>query len=463
MKGPLARFYQFIRHGVWTIDADKLSRLNRYLVKLLRIIILAVEDYTEKKLMLQASALTFYSILSLVPVVAMVFGIAKGFGLEDRLRDSLFNQFSQQPELLHQILDFVNRLLANTEGGLMALLGFLILIWSVVQVLSNIEMSFNSIWQVSTPRTWVRKFTDYLSIMLLSPIFIVGSGSFTIFISAFITEFAKDWISLGPLRDILIFSINFTPYFLSSLLFTLLYMVMPNTRVEFKSAAVAGIIAGISFQIFQWGYIEFQVGVSRINAIYGSFAFLPLFIIFLQMAWIIVLIGAEVSYSLQNIEMHVDERIQFKPSQKDRLVMALAIMSYAGQRFMKGEPAPSGQEIANFTGLPYRPVKEFCRELCGCGLLSRVMRNHRDGSAYQPAVALSKLNISYIIEKLDSIGEHREVLSQADTLKPFQQLVQSLYHENQESSYNYNIDQLIEMHLREAKPELDANENTEIL
>ncbi len=444
VRSPIRKIFAFIGHGIWTIDIEKLNRRNRYLVKLLRIILIAIKDFKEKKLILQASALTFYSLLSLVPVIAMIFGIAKGFGLEERLRQELFRAFEKQPELLEQVLAFVNKLLANTQGGLVAGFGFVLLLWSVLQVLSNVEMSFNTIWQVSASRTWVRKFTDYLSIMLIAPLFIIASGSATIFISAFITEFAQQWISFGLLKELIIFSIKFLPYLLSAILFTLIYMVMPNTRVEFRSALVAGIVAGSIFQLFQWGYVEFQVGVSRLNAIYGSFAFFPLFITFLQIAWVIVLIGAEVSYSLQNIDLHVDDRQHFTPSNKDKLIMAMAILTYSARRFQKGEEPVGSEELAEYLDLPYKPVKEFCQELCRANLLSEVLRSHKNGNAYQPAVSLQLMDIAYIMHQLDQVGDKAESLHLSPVLKRFASLVDRIYEETRGSSHNIHISDLLE-------------------
>lgn len=402
--------------------------------------ILAVEDFGEKKLILQASALTFYTLLSIVPVVAMVFGIAKGFGLEQRLREQLFYSFSQEPELLEKLLGFVNSLLANTQGGLVAGFGFVILIWSVLQVLSSIEMSFNSIWQITSNRSWVRKFTDYFSILLLAPLFIVAAGSATIFISAFITEFAERWISMGFLKQIIIFSINLIPYVLNALLFMLIYIIIPNTRVRFKPALVAGIIAGFSFQLFQWGYIEFQVGVSRYNAIYGSFAFFPLFITFLQVAWIIVLIGAEVSYSLQNVDLHVDERQHFIPSNKQKLILALTVMALTARKFEDGEEPYSAQELSQKLDLPYKVIKEFCNELCRAGLLSEIVASDEEGdTTYQPAVGLDKMDVSYVMYKLDEISPIAKAFNLPESLRASEELVEKLYRESTNSELNLHV------------------------
>jgi membrane protein len=443
VKKYTGKIFQFIRNGIWTVDVSQLSQRNRYFVKFLRIIILAIENFQAKNLILQASALTFYSLLSIVPVAAMIFGIAKGFGLEERLRQELFNSFEHQPELLEQVLGFVNGLLANTQGGLVAGFGFILLLWSVLQVLSNIEESFNSIWQITTNRTWIRKFTDYLAIMLIAPIFIISSGSASIYISLLIKNLTENWIAYPLVKNLVFFSINLIPYFLSALLFSLVYTVIPNTRVKLKPAVLAGIVAGFSFQLFQWGYVAFQVGVSRYNAIYGSFAFFPLFITFLQLSWVIVLIGAEISYSLQNIKSHVDERKVFAPNPRQRLVLALAIITEAVKRFHRGEPPPGNDKISDALGLPYKAVKELCNDLCLAGLLSKVLIEGKSEPCYQPAVDPELIHLSYIIEKLETLRGVPETEFSSPGLAPYERIIASLYSETGKSACHIPIIELV--------------------
>lgn len=451
MKKQLSKLFSFLSHGVWAVDENKLNRTNRYLVKLIRIIILAFKDFGQKNLILQASALTFYTLLSIVPVAAMVFGMAKGFGLEEKLREEMFRSFEKQPELLEQLLGFVNSLLINTEGGLVAVFGFIVLLWSVLQMLSSIEESFNHIWQITTDRTWVRKFTDYFSILLIAPIFIIVAGSATIIISTFITEFTEQWIKMGFLKEMIIFTINLIPYVLNALLFTLIYMVMPNTRVKFRSAIVAGMVAGFTFQLFQWGYIEFQVGVSRMNAIYGGFAFFPLFITFLQVSWIIVLLGAEVSYSLQNIHLHIDERQHFVPTHRQKFVLALTVMALSSKRFENGTRAYSAQELSERLGLPYKVIKEFCIELCRSGLLSelKAMDNLLE-TRYQPAIGPDKIDMVYVLNRLDSVSAIPKEMVFPDDLKATEKLVNDFYKKSSNEAYNKMILDVYP-HLRDEK------------
>lgn len=411
-KGPsgTVRLKTFFSEGIWQLRLDAYPRWQRGFIKLLRIISLAIRDYTEKQLVLRATALTLFTLLSIVPVIAMIFGIAQGFGLEQYLTDQLKIAFANQPTILDNLLKYVHNLLGNAKGGIIAGFGFALLLWAVIQVLSNIENAFNSIWYVQTPRTWTRKFTDYLSIMLFAPLFIVVSGALNILITTQIHALLKEISFLGnAVSNLIIFGLKFLPYLSTSVMFFLLYLVMPNTRVKPRSAWYAGIVTGIVFQVFQWGYIEFQYGVSSYNRIYGSFASIPLFITWLQFSWIIVLVGAEVSYSVQNIRDFEAEVQNSKISHKTRLLYGIHLMRLIAEKFKHAEPAMSVQEIANQLEIPVQLCKNILVLLQRCGLVAQSYNEFTKETGYIPAVDLSFLSIGYIIERIESVGADKVI------------------------------------------------------
>src|SRR3972149_3873262 len=289
----IPKIISFIKTDIWRIRLEELPRQKSFFIKQLRIFLLAFRGFTEDKCQLRASALTFYSMLSIVPVIALIFAIGKGFGLEKLLEKQLSTMLKGQQEVMQQVLTFANSLLENTSGGLIAGVGVVLLLYAVMQVLSNIENSFNDIWQIKRDRSFVRKFSDYLSIMLIAPVLIIMSGSITIFITTQITRITESIELIGFFSPLIFLLLKLLPYCMIWLLFTFIYIVMPNTKVNFKSALIAGIIAGTIFQVSEWAYISFQIGVAKYNAIYGSFAAMPLFLIWLQTSWLIVLFGAE--------------------------------------------------------------------------------------------------------------------------------------------------------------------------
>ncbi len=405
MKIQTTKIRSFLNDGIWQLKLNEYPRWQRSFIKLLRIVILSIRDYTRKQLVLRATALTLFSLMSIVPVIAMIFGIATGFGLETYLTDQLNHAFANQPEILSNLLNYVHNLLGRSKGGLIAGLGFALLIWAVLQVLGNIENAFNSIWYVTVSRTWSRKFTDYLSIMLIAPLFIIVSGAANIFITTQLKNFALDIAFLGEIiTDIIIISIKFIPYLSTIFSFFLLYLVLPNTRVKPRSALYAGIVAGIVFQIFQWAYIEFQYGVSSYNAIYGSFASIPLFITWLQFSWIIVLVGAEVSYSVQNIQDFEAEHQNKGISHKQRMLYSINILYHIAWRFKEAKNPLDLAEIAARIEIPIKLCKTLLQHMQKCDLIEQTFDRHKKETCYVPALDLSHLNIGYIIERLESIG-----------------------------------------------------------
>lgn len=405
-KISIKKTRHFFVDQFWHVKLESIPWWRRWIVYTMRIIILGVRGYFEKNLALRASALTMYSILSIVPVIAMIFGIAQGFGLEAYLTAQLQRAFANQPDVLNNLLTYAHNMLSHTKGGWIAGFGLILLLWSVVQVLGNIENAFNSIWFVRKGRTWLRKFTDYLSIMLLAPILIIITGAVNIFITSYFTAFAK---SIEYLNDFveqgIIFSINLVPYLTTCILFFLIYLVMPNTRVKTHSALIAGIITGIFFQIFQWIYIILQIGLSRYNAIYGSFASIPLFITWLQYSWMIVLVGAEISYCIQNVVKFEGAHDIGNSSHKMRMLYSLYILHFVAKKFKAAQKAPDINEISESLELPLNLCQNLIENMLKCDLIAETIEEYKNEHCFVPALDVEYLRLGFIINKLESLGQ----------------------------------------------------------
>jgi membrane protein len=406
-KVDAAKVNKFMRHGIWHIKIDRFPKWQRGMIKTLRICILAAKDFNKKDLSLRATALTLYTLLSVVPLVAMIFGISKGFGLEEYLANQLKQSFSSQPVILENVLNYSHNMLLTTKGGIIAGFGFGLLMWTVLQVLGNIEDAFNSIWYVTKPRSIIRKFTDYLSIMLVAPLFIIISGAANIFISTQVTMILSKIHFLGEtLSGLIIVSLKILPYVTTSILFFFIYIVVPNTRVKPRAALTAGIIAGCIFQVFQWGYIAFQVGVSRYNTIYGSFASIPLFITWLQFSWIIVLVGSEIAYSVQNIAVFEDEQLTGKFSHKMRMLYSLYIMNFVARKFKSALPPPDAVDIASRLSIPLSLCRQLLDNMQKADLVAQTVEKEQvQEYCYVPALDMQFLTVGFIIGKLESLGD----------------------------------------------------------
>ena len=265
--------------------------------EVIRKVYLTVRFFTEKRVMTQASALTYSTLLAIVPILAVVFAIARGFGynkyIELWFRDSL----DSQPQVAEVIIGFVNSYLVHTQSGIFLGIGLLFMLYTVLMLVNNIEETFNQIWQVDNARPIIRSLTNYLAMFFLFPIIIIVSTGISIFMATI--EQKVDGIDvLGPAVNLLL---DYSPYILLSLLFIWLYVYMPNTKVKLSCAIIPGILAGVAMQLLQLFYIYSQIWVTSYNAIYGSFAALPLFMLWLQISWTICLFGAQLTYTNQNL------------------------------------------------------------------------------------------------------------------------------------------------------------------
>ena len=268
----IKRIIEFFQVDLWKIDADRQSPLSRIFYQILQIVSLAIRFFTTKRVMSQASALTYSTLLAIVPILAVVFAIARGFGysiyIEMWFRDAL----SSQPQTAEIIIGFVNSYLVHTKSGIFLGIGLVFMLYTVLMLVSNIEATFNEIWQVKKPRSIFRTFTDYLAMFFLFPMLIVLSSGLSIFMVT-IADSMPDFLLLGPMMKI---TVKLAPYVLMSALFMALYVFMPNTHVKFKNAIIPGILSGIAMQWLQYFYINSQIWMTSYNAIYGSFAALPL-------------------------------------------------------------------------------------------------------------------------------------------------------------------------------------------
>ncbi|HIE43461.1 MAG TPA: YihY/virulence factor BrkB family protein [Candidatus Omnitrophica bacterium] len=389
----LSRIIRFIRVEIWRVRLSKLDGKRLFLIRPLMVIILAVRGFDEDKCLLRASALTFYSLLAIVPVVAMAFGIAQGFGIEDFLQSQLVKGLQGQEEVAKRIIEFAHSLLEKTKGGVVAGIGVVLLFWTVIRVLSNIEHSFNEIWGIKKGRSLGRKFSDYLAIMLISPILLIV-----------ITSQIELIIQRVPLLDAFNPILKPAQYVVIWIMFTFVYIFMPNTKVSLKSGILGGIAAGTMYQLLQWGYIKSQIVLNRYGAIYGSFAALPLFLIWLQISWLIVLFGAEVSFAHQNVETYEFEPDCLRVSYSFKKLLSLRIVHMLVKNFSEGRKPLTAGEISAKLETPVRLVNEILYELVEAGIIAETRVENEKTVAYQPALDSEVLTTKFVIDSLEERG-----------------------------------------------------------
>ena len=393
-----------INAAIWHTPLSEIPKGKTVIIKQLRIIILAARGFLNNKVQIRAASLTLYSLLSVIPLIAIAFAIAKGFGLDQNLEALIAGEFQSQQEILGWLLQNAQSAIEETRGGYIAGIGIIILFWSVMSLLDSVEDTFNHIWHTKNSRTWYRKFTDYLAIMLIAPVFVILSGSMTVFISTYITEFISKAPILEHFKPLITFLIKFSPYFLIWVALTVFYLIMPNTKVNFMPAMISGIIAGTALQILQYLYIDLQFGITRLNAIYGSFAAVPLFIIWLQYSWLTILLGAELAFANQNVSNYEFEAEALGMSNYHKKAISLIIMNIVIKKFAAGENPVSAPDIAIKLKVPIRLVRELLRTLNEVNLVSEVAKNGKKEQLYQPALDIGKITVSYVLSKVEKHG-----------------------------------------------------------
>jgi membrane protein len=344
-KDIIQQVTQFFEKDIWKISTKGKHPVFGFMVRSGRILFIAVRGFYKDKIQLRASALSFYTMLSIVPILAMVFGIAQGFGLKEHLSTLLKERLQGQAEVLNTLLGFVDHYLGRINSGYIAGIGLVVLFWSVMKVLGNIESSFNNIWQIKKSRMFARQFTDYISLLVIAPVFLVIASSFNVSQLQSISDSIPFLHYLGSVLKVMVTILSYT---LIWFVFTLIYIVVPNTKVKFIPALIAGIIAGTLFQLLQWGYVNFQSLLSGYGAVYGTFAALPLFMMWLEFSWLIVLLGAEISFAYQNASQYEQEAQGLQVNLKHRRVLLLLVAQKIVKNFSEGLPPLNAADTGSF-------------------------------------------------------------------------------------------------------------------
>ncbi len=408
---------RFLRGDIWRIREKDLPRPKSVLLRTLRVVVLSVRGVSSERVGLRASALTFYSLLSIVPVAAMVFGIAKGFGFQRALERLLLKGLVGQEEIVKRIVAFAHALLEDVKGGFIAGLGLLILFYTIIKILSHIENALNEVWGIKKPRTLSRKITDYLSVILIGPVLFFISSTMTVFISSSVQQMVEGTSVLKVVSPGISFLLKFLPYASLWLLFSFVYIFIPNTKIKFSSGILGGIIAGTLYHIFQFFYISLQIGVAKYNAIYGGFAALPLFFIWMQIGWLIVLFGAEIAFAHQNVETYEFEQECLTVSHAFKRLLSLRILHLIVRDFWRGGKPYTSRQIAHELEIPIRLVNEILYEMVASGLVSEVKTDEGGGIAYEPARDPDTMTIRNVVETLEQHGSDDIPVAQTEELR----------------------------------------------
>ncbi len=386
---------------MWQIRREDVSPIVYLCLMVLKRLVVTVKFFTTRSVTDLASALTYSTLLAIVPILAVVFAIARGFGFSKYIEVWFRDALSSQPQAAETIIGFVNSYLVHTKGGLFLGIGLVFMLFTVLMLISNIEKAFNRIWQVRHPRSLFRTITDYLAMFFLVHCY-CGNFGF-VYSDGYLCARYKRICSARSCDE---FCNHGYAYVLMSGVFVCLFIFMPNTKVNFSAAFFPGILSGIAMQLLQVFYIHSQIFLSSYNAIYGSFAALPLFMLWVQISWLICLFGAELSYTSQNMESfdlmgQLDEL-----SYRYRMMLSALILGKVCKRFDEGKPAYTVVELKLETNIPVRIVQQLLFDMQNANLVTYVAGDEKEAQArYQPAVALKHLTLGYMMSRLESAGK----------------------------------------------------------
>ena len=387
--------WHYVTEGVWR------DRRNTLWVRIVKVVSLTVKSFMSSDLQSTACALTYRLILALVPFLALIFAIGRGFGFQNILKSQLFNYFPSQRKALETAIGFVDSYLEQASEGLFVGVGLVVLLWTLISLIGAVEDAFNQIWGVKHGRTLWRKITDYTAIFLILPVLMVcGSG-----LPAFMTSSVENYLPF--MTPLVSFGLDAASVILIWLFFTGVYMLIPNTKVKFTNALPAGILAGLAYQILQALFVAGQIYVSKYNAIYGGFSFLPLLLVWLQLVWLFTLSGALICYSAQSITDYAQESDVSGISFKYKAKVGIGLLAVIFSRYKEGKQPLTASGLQHVFGLPVRLISNLLQEMEELGLVSRVLpTKNPEIIAFQPARDITSLTVGNVLADFRNYGTH---------------------------------------------------------
>lgn len=400
LKALINRITVFVTKDIWSFELYQKGPLRRAVANVVKVVVIAVRTFLDDKVMTKAAALTYSTLFAIVPILALIFAVARGFGFENIVTSLLQNGIIGENESLNAVMQFIDGYMQYVSSGAFIGIGLLFLLFSVYSLADGIESNLNAIWHVKKSRGMGRKITDYFSLILLIPIGIICLSGLSVLASSILSRM-QGFQLLGGFVQFLVFAL---PYLVAGLIFTGFYIFMPNTKVKFKYAVIPGFIAGCLFQILQQLYFSGQLALSSYNQIYGGFAALPLFLFWLNISWSIILFGCQLAYVSQNNDHFNYFKEPDKISRKHEDFYCLMVMSLICKRFNEHKPALTRKELADQLHIPLRYVVSSLDTLTDAKLLETVLKGDEREPAYVPATDTKQLTVVKVLAAINNSG-----------------------------------------------------------
>ena len=369
------------------------------IVDILRVLILAGKSFLDARITRKASALAFASMLAIVPMLAVVFAIARGFGFNKHIEEWFLGLLSSQPQVAEAIVGFVNSYLVNVKSGVILGVGLLVMLYTVIMLIISVEGTFNDIWHVNSSRGLLSTVVDYVAFVVLLPILIIVTSGVSLYVTTMSGQLSE---FVAPIVK---FAIALSPYVVWSVVFILIYKILPFTKVNFSSVILPGILAGVAMQLLQRFYIIFQVRVTSYNAIYGSFAALPLFMLWMQFSWIIILVGVHLCYIKQNMDQLTPLSHNEHIAHDHKLRLAAMVLGRVCRNFEEGGDPLTALDLKMLTGIPTHIVSDLLLQMERVKLVVDATGGNREKTpAFMPGIDNGHLTVGMMVERLESGG-----------------------------------------------------------
>ena len=412
-----SKIVHFVRYDMWRRTATEFDGFFQKLgYAIIRTIVLVARGFTSKNLNDKAKSLTYSLIFAIVPILAMIVAVAKGFGVADVIEKQLNASFLGETNMVPTIMAMVERYLETAQGGVFIGIGILILLWAVYSFFQSVETAFNHIWNVQKSRSILRQATTYIAIVVLIPVLIVCSAGINIFVhsaveSTFHVEALHHFFQTS--------GVKFLQFVMCWLLFTMMYVAIPNTKVHFLPALIPGIIMGTLFQLLQMLSVYLIAMLSRTSIVYGAFATVPILMTWLQYTSLLILIGAEMSYAIQNNEQFEYEQDLNSMSRRYKDFIMLYLLSVIIKRFEADEEPLTAHELAIRDHLPIRLVNQLLSRMVETGILREVYVEGEEEKTYQPALDTHKISVGMVIERVDAQGTEQFLQAPTPEMQAF--------------------------------------------
>ena len=387
------RIRRFLGTDIWLVEIDKLPRFKGFLYKQLQLTLYVWQEFWRDNSLLRASGLTYTTLLTLVPLLALMFALLKGLGVQRALEPFILERLTGGS---HPVTEYIMEYVSRIHVGSLGTLGITFLFITMILVLTNIEMAFNQIWEVDRGRPWLRKCSDYLGLVVILPVAMFVALSLTTFVKSHLVT--QELLSIDFLGRLYVYVLKLAPFFVMWLAFSFVYLFMPNTRVNPLSASAGGIIGGTLWQFSQWAYVHYQFGFRTYGAIYGALSQLPVFLIWVFVSWIILLLGAEIAFAHQNLaNFRLKKRWRAQPT-GNKSYWGLQLLLLVGKCFEAGKPPPTIIELAERMQLPTEETRAIMERLENLGALKASGEN---GFEVLPAIDLKHLMVFDLVEGLE--------------------------------------------------------------